>query len=136
VESHQRNAAGCEQRAGKLRRPRPLVRNQRRQTDREERLHLNHQRRQPRGHADRDAGERKRELQREREQPVRCQMPPRRARPRNEDERWECREREAQAGQRQRRHVVQAPADDDEIESPDRHHDRGSSEMQRLHAPL
>ena len=99
------------------------------EADREEHLHLDHQRRQPHRHAELDAEEQQAELEQPDREAVGRDVAPRHRRPAHEEHRRHGSEEEAQRREGERRHLVERDADGYEGEAPERDHGENPREV-------
>ncbi len=82
-------------------------------------LGLEHERREPGGHAERERGVQQAELAEAHERADEQHVPPPRAGPRHEEHRRDQDDEEAQGDEQRRRHVAEPEVDDDEVHAPD-----------------
>ena len=119
--------------AGELRGARALAEQQHREPDGERGLQLQHERREPGGHALVHADEQQRELAGGEEDADGDHVAHRHAGARHEGER-ERDEAEPQRGEQQGREVVEADVDDDEVDAPDHGDGGGDGDVAAGHA--
>ncbi len=96
-------------------------------------LGLQQQGRQPRRHARGQRQVQEPELPQRHQQPYGDDHAPARSRARDQQDRWEQHDAEAQDEQQQRRDVLQTPVDDDEVEAPDGGDQGGEQAVTSVH---
>ncbi len=112
----------------------PVVQPPRGQADREERLRLDHERRESRRHPELHAEEQQAELEHADRESVGDEHRPRHVRAAHEEHRRHRRAQEAQRGERERRHRVERPAHRHEREAPDHDDQENQDEVAKRQA--
>src|SRR5690242_2220310 len=129
MQREQRHANAGDDRAYRVLRVQPVAQYRHAEPDREEHLHLDHDRREPGRHAEAHAEEQQPELEHADREPVGHDHAPWHARPRDEEHERHRREEEAQCDERERRDFAQPHLDRNERETPERDDDEDQREV-------